>query len=77
MINDETQELLNKKAIELVDTRNELAVAYKNLDTACKISENKLNNRINKTIKYIENDKHWFMQSKTGEDLIGILKGEK
>lgn len=57
---DETQELLNKKAIELIDTRNELAVAYKNLDTACKISENRLdtivelNNRINKAIEYIE-----------------------
>ena len=82
MINDETQELLNKTAIELVDTRNELAVAYKNLDTACKISENRLdtivelNNRINKAIKYIENDKHWFMQGKTGEDLLNILKGD-
>ena len=80
---DETQELLNKTAIELVDVRNELAVVYKNLDTACKISDSRLdtivelNNRINKAIKYIEDDKHWFMQSKTGEDLISILKGEK
>jgi hypothetical protein len=80
---DETQELLNKTAIELADVRNELAVVYKNLDTACKISDSRLdtivelNNRINKAIKYIENDKHWFMQGKTSEDLIDILKGEK
>lgn len=80
---DETQELLNKTAIELADVRNELAVVYKNLDTACKISDSRLdtivqlNNRINKAIKYIENDKHWFMQGKTGEELIDILKGVK